>query len=237
MQERTCRRDGCMNALGPNPRQRWCCKRCNDIARGKTSAEVGPRVCPICDTTFHPSTNNNVRFCGARCGKRAENAKQRGQDPRALALPAPYDCARCGKRCVPGENVVAHASRFCSPDCKKRQHTQDDPTGWHAKRAADRLVASFTEQRKRDETAYQRAMRRDPCAYCGAASTDLDHIEAKELGGADGWENRAGTCSSCNQSKWVMSMLLFLGYQQAREAFAPWQAMSKRLRCDHAQAA
>lgn len=53
-------------------------------------------------------------------------------------------------------------------------------------------------------------VRRDPCAYCGAAAAHADHIQARSRAGADEWENLTGACRHCNQSKSDRSLLAFL---------------------------
>jgi hypothetical protein len=93
------------------------------------------RTCPVCGDTFTPAVHNQV-FCPptdedrrrvqdgqprSRCARRAANAKQRDADLTARLL-EPFDCAHCGKRCVPGENVAPHATRFCSKAHKRAFH-------------------------------------------------------------------------------------------------------------------
>lgn len=71
----------------------------------------------------------------SKCAKRWENYRHKhGEAPPlghwlgSAAPDAPFDCAQCGARCVPGENVAAHASKFCSLACKSRWH-KHDPDG------------------------------------------------------------------------------------------------------------
>jgi hypothetical protein len=98
------------------------------------------RTCPVCGRTFKPTHHGQV-YCPptdldrarannsqprSRCAKRADNAKQRGWDPSSRPLLEPFDCAWCGKRCVPGQNVAAHATRFCSKAHKRAFHHAAD---------------------------------------------------------------------------------------------------------------
>lgn len=55
----------------------------------------------------------------------------------------------------------------------------------------------------------------DPCSYCGGSAKELDHITPFIHGGADGWENRAAICRSCNARKKTRSLLTFLLVQEA----------------------
>lgn len=59
---------------------------------------------------------------------------------------------------------------------------------------------------------YKEAMKADPCAYCGAPSVALDHIQARQRGGSNRWWNRAGICTRCNTIKGVRSVLGMLAY-------------------------
>jgi 5-methylcytosine-specific restriction endonuclease McrA len=53
-------------------------------------------------------------------------------------------------------------------------------------------------------------LRRDPCAYCGAVSGTVDHIEPTIGGGPDEWANLTGACQSCNARKHTASLLQFM---------------------------
>ena len=90
------------------------------------------RTCPVCRENF-TATKNNQRFCPpapgkakSKCKTAYTNAKSRGSLGKLLAKPwtppTPFDCAHCGKRCVPGENVARHAAKFCGKECKSAWH-------------------------------------------------------------------------------------------------------------------
>jgi 5-methylcytosine-specific restriction endonuclease McrA len=64
---------------------------------------------------------------------------------------------------------------------------------------------------------YKAALRRDPCAYCGAPATVLDHVQAQGKGGANTWQNLTASCDSCNLSKSGRSLIGFLGLRRQRE--------------------
>jgi hypothetical protein len=103
------------------------------------------RICPVCGRSFLPTTHSQV-YCPptdedrARagdgqprswCAKAFSNAVQRGTVDQLLARARErggrleeFECAECGKRCVPGENVSPHASRFCCAAHKKRWHRE-----------------------------------------------------------------------------------------------------------------
>lgn len=183
------------------------------------------RTCPGCGKDFKP-TNGNQVYCPADpsrrdkrsfCARRASN----GRDP--AAPPEPFDCEQCGERCIPGDNVAPHATRFCSTRCKRL---------WHSLMVeqAGRLLASFTsDPGMHDEVRYREAMRLDPCSYCGAPTQQLDHIEPRSKGGLDDWTNRAGTCASCNGRKQDLPLLVWMGWKLTKDSHEPWDSARREL--------
>lgn len=170
---------------------------------------------------------NNKRFCTERCAKRYENHMHRHGVPPVGPPTQPFNCEHCGKRCGPGNNVAAHASRFCGYHCKAawhHHHVEGQP-----RRPAEQMVWVGRDRRaiatwralcgelalaewgltvkSYDVTAYKRSLRADPCAYCGADAEALDHIEPKDNGGEDGWANRTAACRRCNSYKGTKSLL------------------------------
>jgi hypothetical protein len=113
----------------------------NDSYTGEPRRRTyGVRTCPVCGASF-VANHHNQTYCPptdldraraknsqprSRCAKRADNAKQRGWDPASRPLLEPFDCGWCGKRCVPGENVPANATRFCSQAHKRAFHHATD---------------------------------------------------------------------------------------------------------------
>jgi len=75
------------------------------------------RTCSRCGECFAPRTHNQ-KYCSRQCCRVVANAKRRGT--QVLPKHRDYYCAECGKHCVKGQDVVAHATKFCSPRCKKR---------------------------------------------------------------------------------------------------------------------
>lgn len=102
------------------------CKIRRDAARRKAKDfrdAAGTEVCDVCASAFNLPGVANGKFCSSRCEKAHDNAKRYGGTarPRIEA----YDCATCGKRCVPGENVGPAGSKFCSRQCKRQWHSPD----------------------------------------------------------------------------------------------------------------
>ncbi len=96
------------------------CSECGEVLTGRRRTTCS-QSCKI---------KRDARLRRAKPGyneyKRRENAKYRGTELRARV--ERYSCATCGAECVPGRNVVAHASKFCSAKCKKRWHVTHSPT-------------------------------------------------------------------------------------------------------------
>jgi hypothetical protein len=82
------------------------------------------------------------------------------------------------------------------------------------------MGAPLREDGQSHYDAWQAILRRDPCAYCGAArSGTVDHIEPRSrpsrgIGSAHGWVNLTGACSRCNGAKRDTDLLLFLARRQ-----------------------
>jgi len=126
--------------------------------------------------------------------------------------------------------VASHATRFCDARCKADWHWKDEDGAnargqrrrAHAK-AAEKLLTMPPRQTPLVNAAYQRALRADPCAYCGAPAEASDHIVPKSHGGPDDWSNRTAACHACNNSKMQTPLLTFLAWRRARDEFEPWR--------------
>lgn len=58
--------------------------------------------------------------------------------------------------------------------------------------------------------AFDGILRRDPCCYCGAPASQVDHIEPVRAGGANAWANLTAACRHCNRAKSDKSLLMYL---------------------------
>ncbi len=83
-------------------------------------------------------------------------------------------------------------------------------------RRREQVAAGMTRDEISEALEYRELIANDPCAYCGALSTSVDHIEAVHVGGSDRWTNLARACQSCNSSKKAKSILEFMLWRQAR---------------------
>lgn len=58
--------------------------------------------------------------------------------------------------------------------------------------------------------AFDGILRRDPCCYCGAPASQVDHIDPVRAGGANAWANLTAACRHCNRAKSDKSLLMYL---------------------------
>lgn len=66
-----------------------------------------------------------------------------------------------------------------------------------------------------DTVEWMEVLRSDPCAYCGDAMREWDHIEPRTrwyegVPGWNEWSNLTASCKSCNRRKNARSLLSFL---------------------------
>lgn len=89
---------------------------------------------------------------------------------------------------------------------KRWVETNPDKAKARSKRRHRRERAAHVEYFPEWETV----LLADPCAFCGATSTTIDHIDPLRKGGAHAVDNAIGTCRSCNSSKGTKTLLQFL---------------------------
>lgn len=98
-------------------------------------------------------------------------------------------------------------------------------------RGGGRIYCSYECSRKAEmdrrpslpRTDYTKALRADPCAYCGkrVKSTCLDHIDALGKGGTNDEMNLTASCRSCNASKNDDPLLTFMLWRLNRDLPLP----------------
>lgn len=206
---------------------------------------MAERTCPTCGASFIPTywaqkfcpptdvdraritargTTTQVR---SRCAKRYQNARSRGTIAKLVDLPPiePFACEQCGVRCVQGENVAPHATRFCGYDCKAT---------WHHSHRPRSVLHCFPEAppdplRGEDVKGYFASMLKDPCVYCGGPVSGVDHIVPSSSGGADDWTNCAAACRNCNGRKGITPLIYFLCWDATWREFEPWRQVVRHL--------
>lgn len=73
---------------------------------------------------------------------------------------------------------------------------------------------SLREDGQSHRQAWEALVRRDPCAYCGAPASTVDHIDAKPWKPRNVWVNLTGACETCNRSKGDTPLLLWLRHRR-----------------------
>jgi 5-methylcytosine-specific restriction endonuclease McrA len=78
-----------------------------------------------------------------------------------------------------------------------------DPTKAKAKSARRRYQAArgMDAVDKDLSLSYRKAIAADPCLYCGAPGTEVDHFYPLAKGGTDAWWNLCMACVVCNRRK------------------------------------
>lgn len=156
-----------------------------------------------CGATFDGGPRHK-RFCSERCQRIDERRRYRDRNMESAVCP---NCGLGFKRSkVDGPRMKVYCSTSCQYEARSRDYRSRDDIG------QEPIVSD-----------YYAALRADPCVYCGAPSTEIDHIEPRSTGGANHWENYAGICSSCNSSKRNKGLLGFMGWRQAAVAFDGWR--------------
>jgi 5-methylcytosine-specific restriction endonuclease McrA len=80
-----------------------------------------------------------------------------------------------------------------------------------AARRRQRVVLDMDEADRLLSAEYRKAIRNDPCFYCGSAETHhVDHYFPLAKGGTDAWFNLRAACRDCNLSKFTTCGTAFL---------------------------
>ena len=146
--------------------------------------------CEECGTDYE-QTAKHKRFCCERCQRKAEKRRYRERHAEQTK------CKGCGdwfKR----SSVDGRPKVYCTTDCQHRTRS----TTYHDRDDIGRPNLGTMD--------YYKALRADPCAYCGRPGGEIDHIHARSNGGEDGWENYSGICKTCNARKGRRSVLNFM---------------------------
>lgn len=121
------------------------------------------------------------------------------------------------------ERLLARAAERYDPDAKSeydRQYREDNAEIVRRKKAEyrrthcevvraskDRYRSRHTVRLTQEDRAlsvqYRKAIRHDPCFYCGSRLKvmHVDHMQPLSRGGTDHWWNLVRACASCNLSK------------------------------------
>lgn len=146
-------------------------------------------------------------YCSEKCRQSATRAR-RSRRRREQIVYMEQLCVRCEKPFAIASNYGPNHQRYCSARCREYVHNRRR----HTKNIALRLHAGPVGAviTNKDVGAYRRALRADPCSYCGGPSDTLDHINPQANGGQNDDDNLAASCQPCNASKQTLSLLHFV---------------------------
>lgn len=83
-----------------------------------------------------------------------------------------------------------------------------------------RAAEGMTAEDKADSIEWRKAIRDDPCFYCGAVGAEVyedDHYVSVANGGTDHWWNLVRACQLCNRAKAAMNGDEFLALRQVAD--------------------
>ena len=110
------------------------------------------------------------------------------------------------------------ASEYQKRNRKERTRKQAE---WRAQNAEHVRAYFRWQQRMRrggksvEAAEYASLIERDPCSYCGAPATQIDHIEPVTRGGSNEWYNLTAACKACNSGKRDKPLLIWLAKRAA----------------------
>lgn len=162
-------------------------------------------TCACCGKPFTPRAMN-ARFCPPateqekKIGRSACN--WRWTTEQANKRNGRYRWTRTCTVCLAKFTTRKPDAKYCS--------TGNDSCEAQAKSAPTtaRVLASvIADPTPTQIWAYPRALRLDPCTYCGREAGGIDHIQPTSVGGVDDWTNYAGCCQRCNATKGTLPLL------------------------------
>lgn len=168
----------------------------------RNSAKRKPRYCATCDAELPVYWGSHSRHCDTcRPAYKKELAREKRAeyiaDGRNKQWQRKYALANA-------ETIRESRRRF------RQAHPEGDAAALHRRRM--RLEAGKLDATERLLSAlYRRAIRQDPCFYCGTTDTQcVDHYFAIAKGGSDRWFNLVRACRKCNLSKGTLCGTAFL---------------------------
>lgn len=177
-------------------------KRCEDcqhqenLRRGRESAarardaKYEPQSCADCGTELPRQGRARPRI---RC------------EPCAAARIVAHDRERNKQRSADGSRKIYDArwrdSHRDEINEASRQYRLSHPevSEAHVARRRVRMYAGTDELDRALTSAYRKAIREDPCFYCGDPGTEFDHYFPLSKGGTDHWFNVVRSCRQCNR--------------------------------------
>lgn len=180
-------------------------------------------TCPHCGDTMPNSRRVQCGKPGCRATWQRDRVRVYLAKRRAAGTHKRYttwtcECVECGAEFTttsrPKVKYCSTGKDSCEAKARSREYLARDDIGRVSEitaareRRATALLASVTEP-PRNTAAYRRALKLDPCAYCGAQpSGGIDHITpAAHHEDRNDVENMAGCCKRCNAIKTDLPLL------------------------------
>jgi hypothetical protein len=111
---------------------------------------------------------------------------------------------RAKGRCYRHYGQLKYLSNYEAITARHARHYRDNPEMYAVKSIVRRRQLAAVPLDKVDRllsAEYRKAIRNDPCAYCGAPGVETDHFFPVNLGGTEHWWNLVRACRWCNRSK------------------------------------
>lgn len=191
--------DGCGIVYSPRASQQRRCEPCQadrdrtkkrDQMRRKAIEEAVPRFCVDCGEQLRRYRGNHSLRCEPcrKVYKREETRKWNRARTESGAKKV-YDAEWRRKN---PELARAAGRRY------KAAHPEVDQASIHRRRR--RSEVRMDEVDRLLSRLYRKAIRNDPCFYCGSAEThEVDHFFPLSKGGTDHWWNLVRSCRPCNR--------------------------------------
>jgi hypothetical protein len=206
-----CTCEGCPVVFTPRSSQQ---KRCPDCQRERdlrlkresmqrhNDAKREPRHCATCSTELPVYRGMHSEFCeDCRPEARKQYNRRKNREARASGRAKEYN----------RRYQQAHPERVREMRRRYRQaNPEKDLAAIHRRRM--RVEAGKLDTLDRLlSTEYRKAVKGDPCFYCGSTDTQcVDHYFAIAKGGSDRWFNLVRACKPCNLAKHTMCGTAFL---------------------------
>jgi hypothetical protein len=180
-------------------------------------ADMTERTCPHCGD---PMPNPRRVQCGKpACRAAWQRERVRDYQRKRSAAGHKREHWTCERTCIECSAVFASTkpdAKYCSTgkdSCEaKAKRGVNLKTGEPARVRIKRTPIALVGDRACD--AYKEALLADGCVYCGGPASGMDHIQPRNTGGDDGWDNWTPCCKDCNGQKGTLPLLAYLLWRQ-----------------------
>lgn len=207
--------DGCGQPVAikgwcrPHYKRLW---KAGSVGSVQTSRQIidqnAPKACAECgnvkdadefDLHSRGRRRANCRSCSSRYHR--ERYAEDPEPAKARAL-ARVSANPEGKRAADADYYLRNRDQVLA---RVRAYSLDNPEVQraHAARRKVRITVDMTAEDRRDSIEWRKAIKDDPCFYCGEHAEVMhdDHMTPLAKGGTDHWWNLVRACASCNLRK------------------------------------